>query len=775
MSCPLPLSEMPGRRSSSGCFASSRGAAASAAVSRAGLQPSVPVPPPGERTALWAGWCPHAFEQLAAMNPLALGVENSALVSARRCSAGPDDLPTFARDGCPAVLLDLLPHVEVLPAVVADPPAGAVVTILSAENFSLVYDRPLPVILRRRRVSVSLLGPDLRLSGTKKFWPVRSDIERVFPRVIFLSRQCAITMAFAEWVDRRRRLIFNVRTLHQELHGAFLDTLAELLRQRGSLCPEAPEHVLSLVPSPYVLRLVSDRCLDCFLPAYFEEHIRLARQIDGAGLRLDAEFKMVQKVRSARSPKSAAGKRLKLESPFKCILACRGVRGLYLAPLTLSRAFETGDGYVEFLLPLLRARRASCEGEVGQGMPNFLSFDNGPAYSLYAIAALGEVWPQAVYGRDKPPCSTPARSRHHRSLRADVVDVVSDPPHRRWHWQHTLPSMHPDRFLFDQCLAFALARISEDHPLIPRASVVTEKHGRGYDEDERLLRDFSRLSCPDALKECAQSASAFCRQRLQEMLRSHNVRRHGFLKRVFGSVPPNKILFLWARALDVNPHPDAMFTGYHDSGDFGCDIRRIASWFSVVRKGYTIVARKPEEEGSAVGSSRLAGPLLLADQVVSFQSMLNEPLHSSLLRCGDAHRRFSAMGLRVPTGTTIVEQGFGASSRLLFDKATQWVTESTFKRNAMLTCLLLNFAILRRLDCEFLGSRDKRVLILLESAWSRLHASAGISLGRHRGDAEALFREAVGRLEAAEDVEPVDGEETAALLPFAEDSSEASE
>ena len=616
------------------------------------------------------------------MSPLAFGCESEALVRARRSTSSAEDLPTFCRDSCPAVLLDILPHVEVLPAVAVDKPAGAAVSVLSESNYSLVYDRPLPTVIRRRRVAVMTLSEDGLSTKRSRVWPGRSDVERCFPRAIFVSRQCAVTMAFAEWVDRHRRLRFSVRSLHQDLMGAYLDSLAEILRSRGLLFPEAPEHALSLVPSPYILRLVSDRCLDCFVPAYFAEHLRKARQIDGAGLRLDAEFKMVQKVRVACRAKAGAKKVRKLEAPFKCVLACRGVRGLFLAPLTLSKSYETGDGYVDFLLPILRERRACCEGDQGQGLPDFISFDNGPAYSLFALAAVGEVWPQAVYDRDQPPCKTPARSRHHPSLRADAVAVVSDPPHRRWHWQRTLPSLHPDLALFDQCLGFALARISADPPVVNRSSVVTEQHGRSFDEDDRLLRAFSQQSSSEALRDLAKKASPLTRRRLQDLLRSHDVRRHGVFRRVFHCCPPNKVLFQWAEALEINPHPDVMFNGYADSGDFGCDIRRIARWFSEPRRAVSLPARKPDEAPSTGAGSRVSGPLLDGPNGKSFLDMLQEPLHSSLLRCGDAHRRFTAVGLKVPTGTTIVEQGFGASSLVMFDKHTRWVTETTFKRHA---------------------------------------------------------------------------------------------
>ena len=538
--------------------------------------------------------------------------------------------------------------------------------------------------------------------------------------------------------DRRRRLRLDLQALNRDIVSRYLDSLVQVMRERG-----ASEFVLHLAPSPHVLRLVSDRCLVCFVPAYFAEHLRLARQIDGAGLRLDAEFKMAKRIRCYVETHGVSGKRLKLENPFKCTLACRGVRGLYLAPLTLFTTGETGDAYVQFLVPLLQERRATCENDVAQGLPDFISFDSGPAYCLYALAAVGEVWPQAVYGQDRPPCKTAAASRLHSSLHHDSVSIVSDPPHRRWHWQKALPCEHPDYALFDRCLAFALARISASLPLISRQHLRTEPHVRGCDEDETILRQLAVLVDTQAMLSCVQKASVCTRQRLQNLLRSHDVREHGFFKRVFGCFPPNKVLCSWAEALEANPHPDVAFESYATAADFVSDVHRIAAWFSHPRRSCKAVPRKPLEDGTAPSGSRTTAPLLDGGTAKSFLDMVQEPMLCSLMRCGDSHLRFTEMGLRVPTGTTIVERGFAASSMVMFEKTTRYVTPTTFRRHAMLTTLLLNFSILRGQEMNFLNCSDKRLLMLLEMAWTRLHTAAGLSLSRSARNAETLFRQCV--------------------------------
>ena len=66
---------------------------------------------------------------------------------------------------------------------------------------------------------------------------------------------------------------------------------------RGNLCQSASDFLLHMAPSLYILQLVSDRSSDCFVPASVKKHIREARQINGAGLRVDAEFKLAKKIR----------------------------------------------------------------------------------------------------------------------------------------------------------------------------------------------------------------------------------------------------------------------------------------------------------------------------------------------------------------------------------------------------------------------------------------------------------------------------------------------
>ena len=211
---------------------------------------------------------------------------------------------------------------------------------------------------------------------------------------------------------------------------------------------------------------------------------------------------------------------------------------------------------------------------MAQGFPEFISFDNGPAYCLNALATVGEVWSHAVYGRRQPPCQTPAPSHLHYSLRRDAMATVSD-PHRRWYCQKILPCEHPDHWLFDQCLERALARISAPAPLIPKEHEKTEPHVRGYDEGA-VLRQLSVLKDLKATTACIKKASVWVQQRLQHLVRSHGVTGHGFWKRVFGCFQPSKVVCMRAEPLEVHPHPDVAMTGCASQEDFASDARRTA-------------------------------------------------------------------------------------------------------------------------------------------------------------------------------------------------------
>ena len=66
-----------------------------------------------------------------------------------------------------------------------------------------------------------------------------------------------------------------------------------------------------------------------------------------------------------------------------------------------------------------------CAKDPEEGLFDFLVFDNGPAYELYALATVGAVWPKSIYGTPEPPSANIAEARHHASLRKDIVPLLT--------------------------------------------------------------------------------------------------------------------------------------------------------------------------------------------------------------------------------------------------------------------------------------------------------------------------------------------------------------
>ena len=91
------------------------------------------------------------------------------------------------------------------------------------------------------------------------------------------------------------------------------------------------------------------------------------------------------------------------------------------------------------------------------------------------------------------------------------------------------------------------------------------------------------------------------------------------------------------------------------------------------------------------------------------------------------------------------------------------------------TTLLLTCSILRVQEMDFLNCSDKRVLMLLETAWQRLHAAVGLSVAKSGAAAEQLFRDTVSSQEQAADALPADEKETQPVLPFADEGSSGSD
>ena len=115
---------------------------------------------------------------------------------------------------------------------------------------------------------------------------------------------------------------------------------------------------------------------------------------------------------------------------------------------------------------------------------------------------------------------------------------------------------------------------------------------------------------------------------------------------------------------------------------------------------------------------------------------------SSLLAWGDAYRRWTSIGLKIPEGTTNVESGFHANKLYMFDLAQSWVSPGDFKRHAMVSALFLNYNLLHAWGDPDPRSRDPRVLALMDAAYERLNLALGLS-GASCDQARDMFTRAL--------------------------------
>ena len=171
----------------------------------------------------WAGWSPDLPIVLRSMTPFDLSPELDLYAGDTQieCKSGYEKL--FSCSHCDPRLISIMRVVDVYPDLGGRP------TSVIDKHQSLMYDIPLPVIIRRYRLQTA--------DGTShaqrvRSWAIEKDVVSAVPEAIFLSAKTCVTMAFAEWVDRRRRLRFNATALRRDVASMFW-TRSSLLSDPG--------------------------------------------------------------------------------------------------------------------------------------------------------------------------------------------------------------------------------------------------------------------------------------------------------------------------------------------------------------------------------------------------------------------------------------------------------------------------------------------------------------------------------------------------------------
>jgi hypothetical protein len=301
-------------------------------------------------------------------------------------------------------------------------------------------------------------------------------------------------------------------------------------------CPMLGARLLfSLTCNIGILSGLVDALMKCFLPALFKEHMRHVIQIDGAGMRCDAEFKMAKFItQKQKLPKG----RWQTLHPFECLLAVRGARGLYLDCLRPQQTMEKGSAYIALLDPICAIRPELCMGACDDGCPDFVVFDHAPTYELYALAVIGKHWPRQLFALTAPPVASVIDSRLSPLLRRNAVTVASDPPHRLWDLMRCMQNHHPDFYAAKESARFLLNRISAPQRTLLPAEMVLEPRTRVHGDEEALLKVLAAARGQDDMKSIVRSASAKACSGLKKLLWCANVRDHPAFERVLQATPP---------------------------------------------------------------------------------------------------------------------------------------------------------------------------------------------------------------------------------------------
>ena len=246
--------------------------------------------------------------------------------------------------------------------------------------------------------------------------PEERDVFAAAPDAFPLAGERWVTMAFVHWLAMRSTQCYVRNRVRQE----YSITIAENLRARlGSQEVEiACADIAALGPSAQTLREVEEAWAEAVLIPAARESLDAALRFDGAGVRLDAEFKLCRRVSLFRC------------FPYRCTFAARGVRGMYLALPYLCQTGERAKAYVDFLLPLFR-RRHLCAALPRAGLPAFVAVDSPEKFGGAILVALAMVWPEYML-RDPEQQGWTWKQLLAGGSFTHAVIVCADPPHRLW-------------------------------------------------------------------------------------------------------------------------------------------------------------------------------------------------------------------------------------------------------------------------------------------------------------------------------------------------------
>ena len=278
-----------------------------------------------------------------------------------------------------------------------------------------------------------------------------ADVERAVPDAIAVSRKTLVTFRFVRWVWVRSLEPMSAATRRRHLFLQYQDSLLFGAVLTTSQCDNILD-VVQLLPSNHILQMVDDLAGECFTDLLFYRHRDRFAQLDGAGEKLDTEFKMAARV-VRQNPVTGGQQR-----PWHGTMCVRGARGFFLDDLFLTTR-ESGERYSSWSRARWARRRRLCVGEVMAGLLDFVCLDNAPAFELWVLATAATVWPEYLITGGVPPTQDIGRLRHSKLLRKDVLRVSSDLWHRVQGIMDEVGTMKPDARELRRDLKYAFGRM----------------------------------------------------------------------------------------------------------------------------------------------------------------------------------------------------------------------------------------------------------------------------------------------------------------------------
>ena len=532
-------------------------------------------------------------------------------------------------------------------------------------TYRVLYDYPIPRILVlqsfRRRQNQKVV---------EQYTPTVEDVQSAIPDVIDITSERLVTFRFMQWLAQHTTQHYVRERVANDYLLQVFNTLVARVDAGDMTVDLQLEDVAALAASAKTLAAVEECWTEALLLPAANEHFEKTTLLDGAGARIDAEYKMCRRVE------------IDGRFPFKCTYRARGVRGLYLGKPMLSKSAEGSKGYIDFLVALWRRRRRVCEHLPRKGLPSFVVLDSAIKYGRAVLVSLALVWPEYMLIDQKwsvLPWSQLIKLR----VFTNAVILASDPPHRLWTVQQNASSVHPDFFFLIRDVQYVLSCLSMeplllDDALLPEqvSTVPLQFAARSW------LKKIVAVPSKRMATEILAAAEAGDVVNLKRFVSSPTVMDSQEWNRVFGALPTHGLVRRLCFYLDVLVPFACGNCQWRSKSKFRDALQRCVVWYANQRTEYRRSKRTREEQRIGKHFPN-AGSIMSQKLRKQFTNILRKRSIHFLWRWGCVMKDWIMAGNTadtLPIATTNVEGGFYASREHAFVRRQNRMSAEFFMR-----------------------------------------------------------------------------------------------